>query len=289
MRETFKLFQRRVPDGKIPGPLLKLFLQHVLLGLDYLHSECGIVHTDIKQDNIMLRFEDPSVLENFVKNLAEAPMPRKMKDDSSVYLSRYDFGAFKSFRTLLNLVDFGLAQRTDGPESLRHPIQPPLFHAPEVILGTGWSYSADIWNLGVLIWNLLENRDLFRDICSNQGVYDSRKHLAEMISLLGPPPKELLDREEKWSRVEWRRAFPSVEGKLCWTARECYGGPFFNSEGVFLYKDLIPSNFNLPDSVLSLEGKDKELFLDFASHMLQWLPEKRKTAKDLLKHPWLNM
>jgi serine/threonine protein kinase len=99
----------------------------------------------------MLRFEDPSVLENFVQNLAEAPMPRKMKDDSSVYLSRYDFGGFKSFRTLPNLVDFGLAQRTDGPEPLRHPIQPPLFHAPEVILGTGWSYSADIWNLGVLV------------------------------------------------------------------------------------------------------------------------------------------
>jgi serine/threonine-protein kinase SRPK3 len=74
-----------------------------------------------------------------------------MKDDSSVYLSHYDFGGFKSFRTLLNLVDFGLAQRTDGPEPLRHPIQPPLFHAPEVILGTGWSYSADIWNLGVLV------------------------------------------------------------------------------------------------------------------------------------------
>ena len=99
----------------------------------------------------MLRFEDPSVLENFIQNLTEAPMSRKMKDDSSVYLSHYDFGGFKSFRTLLNLVDFGLAQRTDGPVPLRHPIQPPLFHAPEVILGTGWSYSADIWNLGVLV------------------------------------------------------------------------------------------------------------------------------------------
>ena len=99
----------------------------------------------------MLRFGDPSVLENFVQNLAESYMPRKMNDDSSVYISRYDFGGFKSFGTLLNLVDFGLAQRTDGPEPLRRPIQPPLFHAPEVILGTGWSYSANIWNLDVLV------------------------------------------------------------------------------------------------------------------------------------------
>ncbi|KAF2452957.1 kinase domain protein [Lineolata rhizophorae] len=241
MREIFRLFQRRVPDGKIPEPLPKLLLQHILLGLDYLHSECSIVHTDIKQDNIMLTFEDLSVLEHFLKNLAEVHMLRKMQDDSPV--------------TLPKLADFGLAQHRNSPEPLRHPIQPPLFHAPEVILGTGWSHNADIWSLGVLIWNLLENRDLFRDVCSNQGAYDSRKYLAEMIALLGPPPEELL-----------------IERK-----------------SVFLYEDLIPSNFNLPDSILSLEGKDKELFLDFADHMLQWLPEKRTAAKDLLKHPWLTM
>lgn len=45
MRETLKLFQKRMPDGKIPGPLLKAYLRFILLGLDYLHSECGIVHT----------------------------------------------------------------------------------------------------------------------------------------------------------------------------------------------------------------------------------------------------
>lgn len=52
---------------------------------------------------------------------------------------------------LPNLGDFGLAELGNGPEALRHPIQPPLFQAPEVILGVGWSYSADIWNLGVLV------------------------------------------------------------------------------------------------------------------------------------------
>lgn len=33
-----------------------------------------------------------------------------------------------------------------------HPIQPPVFHAQEVLLGTSWTYSADIWNLGVLVY-----------------------------------------------------------------------------------------------------------------------------------------
>lgn len=37
----------------------------------------------------------------------------------------------------------------------------------------------------------------------------------------------------------------------------------------------------------NLEGPQKELFLDFMRGMLQWVPEERKTAKELLQHPWL--
>ncbi len=99
----------------------------------------------------MMGFEDPSVIENFVQTTAENGMPRKVQKDRSIYLSQYNFGPLRSFRMLPKLGDFGLAQLVDGCEPLRHPIQPPLFQAPEVILGTGWSYSADIWNLGVLV------------------------------------------------------------------------------------------------------------------------------------------
>ena len=54
-----------------------------------------------------------------------------------------------------------------------------------------------------------------------------------------------------------------------------------------MHKDLIPDAFNLADSVPSLEAGDKEEFLNFAQKMLQWLPEKRKSAKELLEDPWL--
>jgi trans-aconitate methyltransferase len=53
-----------------------------------------------------------------------------------------------------------------------------------------------------------------------------------------------------------------------------------------MYKDLIP-DVSLEGSVLSLEGEEKQLFLNFARKMLQWLPEHRKTAKELLEDPWL--
>jgi serine/threonine protein kinase len=55
-----------------------------------------------------------------------------------------------------------------------------------------------------------------------------------------------------------------------------------------LRKDLLTGGEKLADTVTELAGDEKETFLDFASGMLQWLPEKRKTAKELLKHPFLD-
>ncbi|KAH7312829.1 CMGC protein kinase [Rhexocercosporidium sp. MPI-PUGE-AT-0058] len=265
MREPLWLFQRRWENGKIQPALLKVYLRFLLRGLDYLHSECHIIHTDLKLDNILLGFEHPSVIEDFVR------------DGRSIYLSHNDFGPPKSFRILPKIADFGLSQSGEGSEPLMHPIQPPLFHAPEVILGTSWTYSADIWNLGVLIWNMMEARDLFTHIRSSQGEYDVRAHLAEMIAILGPHQNE----------VKWSHSVPNREGKLCQTAREYYGGPFFNSEGDFMHRGLIPTDISLEDSVFSLGGEEKRMFLDFIKRMLQWLPDERNTAKELLEHPWL--
>ncbi len=49
----------------------------------------------------------------------------------------------------------------------------------------------------------------------------------------------------------------------------------------------VPS-LSLESSEALLEGRNKKLFLNFVRSMLQWVPEERKTAKDLLSDPWLN-
>jgi hypothetical protein len=58
--------------------------------------------------------------------------------------------------------------------------------------------------------------------------------------------------------------------------------------GVFKCQNLIPQETSLADSVTNTEGEDKRLFLKFISRMLQWLPENRSTAKELLADHWLN-
>lgn len=35
-------------------------------------------------------------------------------------------------------------------------------------------------------------------------------------------------------------------------------------------------------------GRDKDMFLDFLAKMLQWVPEERANAAELLEDPWLN-
>ncbi|KAG8211220.1 Serine/threonine protein kinase, CMGC family [Trichophyton interdigitale] len=49
----------------IPMPLVKQITKQVLLGLDYLHRECGIIHTDLKPENVLIEVGD---VEQIVKS-----------------------------------------------------------------------------------------------------------------------------------------------------------------------------------------------------------------------------
>jgi len=82
------------------------------------------------------------------------------------------------------------------------------------------------------LFELLEDKELFTHLRSQNGVYTPEAHIAEMIALFGPPPQKLIDQERKWRDVPWERLFPSPDGNWCDAAREYYGGPFFDSKGI---------------------------------------------------------
>ncbi|KAL0954463.1 hypothetical protein HGRIS_003436 [Hohenbuehelia grisea] len=87
----------------------------------------NIVHTDIKQDNIMF-----DVYGNSAPNFLAA----------NVILS-----------------DFNTAMPPRGDhQSL---IQPVALRSPEVIAGCEWGVKADIWNLGCIVFELLSGHPLF--------------------------------------------------------------------------------------------------------------------------------
>lgn len=52
----------------IPMALVKQITKQVLLGLDYLHRECGIIHTDLKPENVLIEIGD---VEQIVKTIVK--------------------------------------------------------------------------------------------------------------------------------------------------------------------------------------------------------------------------
>ncbi|KAJ5638827.1 protein kinase [Penicillium herquei] len=226
--------RHRAKGKMLPEDLLKPTLIHILLALDFLHTEAGVVHTDIQENNIMLGVEDESILVDFEEAEISNSSPRKVVDGRARFIST-------------------LGKRWED-------VQPLIYRAPEVILRIPWDEKIDIWNLGTLTWDLFERGHLFyaRD---SSGKFSDSHHLPRMIAIMGPPPKEMLQRSG-------------------------YAANFFNNDGTWKGAAEI-SCTSLEKLESNLEETQQRSFLCFMRKMLQWQPENRASAKELLADPWL--
>ncbi|KAK2743771.1 hypothetical protein FQN57_004708 [Myotisia sp. PD_48] len=187
------------------------------------------------------------------------PSPRKLVNNVPVYASRR-FEQPKLFGGVV-LSDFSSAVRGDVKRD--DDVQPNVYRSPEVMLKMEWSYPIDIWNVGVMIWDLFEGKHMFYGNDPVHHKYMTRAHLSELVAMLGPPPADLLKRGKRSQR-------------------------YFTEDGQWKADIKIPLRTSLEESEQFLEGNNKEIFLDFMRGMLQWRPEGRKTAKQLLEHHWLS-
>jgi serine/threonine-protein kinase SRPK3 len=106
---------------------------------------------DLKPDNIMIRIEDARMFEKDAIEEYNNPLPEKQLDDRTIYLSRNNYGPLARPTGIIQLVDFDLAVHSKSGELHYGAIQGEIYRAPEVILNSGYSYSADIWSLGVMV------------------------------------------------------------------------------------------------------------------------------------------
>ncbi|CAM8993274.1 unnamed protein product [Rhodiola kirilowii] len=98
--------------GSFPEPVIRMYTKQLLVGLDYLHKN-GIMHRDIKGANILV--------------------------DNKGRIKLADFGASKKVVELATMT---------GAKSMKGT---PYWMAPEVIVQTGHSFSADIWSVGCTV------------------------------------------------------------------------------------------------------------------------------------------
>lgn len=159
----------------------------------------------------MVRLEDRGLLSQDARDEFENPLPQKHCDDGRIiYLSRKNYGPPKKIIGMIEITDFDLAVQGDSPQD--GCIQAEVYREPEVILDKGYTYSADIWSLGVMVhisipsptsmeannwiklWDFLEGLTLFESVDPRVvEEYDDETHLAYITSLLGPAPKGFVD------------------------------------------------------------------------------------------------
>ena len=163
----------------------------------------------------MLSLEDTTMLSDFADEEARQPSPRKNMDQSRIIYQSRRFRRplkGKSFGLPI-LCNFGEARIGKMHESGPF-VQPDIYRAPEIIFEMPWGSAVDIWNLGPLvsivlriqsmkysankgqIWDLFEGRHLFGNIFNDNGSHDPFKHLALMVALVGPPPRDFVQRSE---------------------------------------------------------------------------------------------
>eukprot|EP01004_Peranema_trichophorum_P003349 NODE_2342_length_1608_cov_201.007407_g2012_i0.p1 GENE.NODE_2342_length_1608_cov_201.007407_g2012_i0~~NODE_2342_length_1608_cov_201.007407_g2012_i0.p1 ORF type:complete len:470 (-),score=65.64 NODE_2342_length_1608_cov_201.007407_g2012_i0:135-1544(-) len=203
--------------------------KHICEALDFLHNEMHLIHTDLKPENILLT-------ESGYTHEGRRRVPRKYN---------------------VRIIDFGGA--TDEDHSDYSIVSTRHYRAPEVIVGSGWMYPADIWSVGCILIELYTGDVLF-------DTHENREHLALMEKILGPFP-------------DW------FSRKVCDSSRK-----YFRSDGKLRWPEMASSEKSVakvertkPIEMLSSDSD----FIDLLHKMLDYDKKRRLTAREVLSHPFI--
>ncbi|KAH1320398.1 hypothetical protein LV164_008090 [Aspergillus fumigatus] len=332
----------------IPMPLVKQITKQVLLGLDYLHRECGIIHTDLKPENVLIEIGD---VEQIVQTYVKEEAKKENKDDSrsgrrrrrtlitgsqplpsplNTSFSHHDFkhSSSNSHSGLSQVIESSNTSTQEGAsmkellgikadekqkerekttdllerevsgisldkQSSQEESEDPLcdiisvkiadlgnacwvghhftndiqtrqYRSPEVILGSKWGASTDIWSMACMVFELITGDYLF-DPQSGTKYGKDDDHIAQIIELLGPFPKSLC-LSGKWSQEIFNR-----KGEL----RNIHRLRHWALPDVLREK----YHFSVEESMRISE---------FLLPMLELPPEKRANAGGMAAHEWLS-
>src|SRR3990167_2624017 len=157
--------------GKFTESIVRVYTRQILLGLEYLHTN-RVIHRDIKGANILVDtcgsikladFGCSKIYEEVVSHTGNNKSVRGV----CIFLSLLPFysliiNCFPFHFPSISLFSF---QTFDSSRKLTNPdgneTQTPHWMAPEVIRGTGYGRTADIWSVGCTIIEMLTGKPPF--------------------------------------------------------------------------------------------------------------------------------
>ncbi|THH14237.1 hypothetical protein EW146_g6079 [Bondarzewia mesenterica] len=276
-------------DRVIPVLTVKHALRHMLLGLTCLHT-CGVAHTDLKPDNIMVELGSrwtPEAINSWVKAnpprtyapeqsltkmvsafVSQSLPPPALDEFASLNFKLADFSSGTFIKSLVYaqqpkpvcLAQFVSDQTTDD-------ITPLGLRPPEIVLGGEWDESVDIWTYGCMVFTLLTGRPLFAPVAwAEKDASEVDVLLYQMILFCGEFFKQDFirhcSRSLDYFRLDYRlKKFQHFVRK--------------------------PFQKCILDTGRALTADDVEGAAALMSRCLRLDPKDRATAQELLEDPWL--
>ena len=211
--------------------------------LDFIHTRCGLTHTDIKMENIMLCGDE------FQTTSAPIHTGRTMTYHRPILVADQTKGRHKSIR----LIDFG-----NGVFRGKHHstiINTRQYRSPEVILEQGWDEKSDMWSIGCVIGEMWTGELIFP-------THSNLEHLAMIERITG----EFFDPDYlSYSPPDVRERFSDpITGLLRWP-ENCESRESFKT-----VNDCVP---------LTRLLRDEPDLLDLISKLLRIDPRRRYSAR----------
>lgn len=268
----------------VPLRLVRGVARNLLEGLHFLHVGVGIIHTDVKPENVLFEMPDETVAEleraagAFVQRALERRREtggrgrarrnkgrkgRARRREGEEEGERLEVGKIVDQDVMFSRGKVTIADLGNACWTTKHfteAIQTRQYRSPEVILGAKYDCSVDIWSAACVIFELLTGDYLF-DPHSGMDYDRDEDHLALMIELLGPMPRGLM-RKGEFSRELFNR-----NGELRHIRRLDY----------FPLGEVLEEKYKFSREDAGMVGS-------FLEPMLRLDPGKRASAKECLQH-----
>ncbi|QSS60981.1 serine kinase [Histoplasma capsulatum] len=244
----------RYEDGKLPVQAVKGITRQLLLGLDFLHRGCGIIHTDLKPTNIPLELDNSN--STVSQYLSEVPVrvdsqcgaPLREVIPTPIISETQNFH--------IRIIDFGVRKEA---------ISVPLIHVQH-IKTYYYDYS--------IVMEFVQGIVLFSGEASSGGIWTAEDdHLARMIEILGQFPSHFIAKGHRAAHFFDKQGnllrIPNMEATSLERLVNGKTKPFLKP-------------IDMPDA-------EVPVFIDFLRGMLAIDPACRKSAAELLEHDWIRL
>ncbi|EGC49442.1 protein kinase [Histoplasma capsulatum var. duboisii H88] len=147
---SVRTLQETFPNRRLPKLLVKSLIHRLYFSVNWLHATCGVVHTDILPQNVLMQIEDDTSLKDVEDQESQDPSVPITRNNGDVTTIVY-----RSRPTMLELsghpilTDFGQMRLVEGCVN-QDWWMPDLYRAPEVLLQLPWGFPVDIWSIGVM-------------------------------------------------------------------------------------------------------------------------------------------